>query len=114
LLNLVVQTSLVDGGSTSASLAAAQRILANFTAEAPSPSQKSPDSNGHAALPEPLSEREIEILRLIESGLSNEEIARRLVVTVGTVKTHLRNAYGKLDVHSRTQAVAKARTLQVI
>jgi LuxR family maltose regulon positive regulatory protein len=66
------------------------------------------------ALAEPLSEREIEVLRLIESGMSNQEIASRLVVTVGTVKTHLRNVYGKLDVHSRTQALAKAHSLELI
>lgn len=57
-----------------------------------------------------LSEREQEVLRAISAGDSNEEIARRLFVTVGTVKTHLHRIYGKLDVRSRTQAVARARS----
>ena len=55
-----------------------------------------------------LSRREREILRLLELGLSNQEIARRLVVSPNTVKTHLRNLYRKLEVHSREQAVHKA------
>jgi LuxR family maltose regulon positive regulatory protein len=58
---------------------------------------------------EPLSERELEILRLMAAGMSNQEIAEKVVVTVGTVKWHLNNIYGKLDVRSRTQALARAR-----
>jgi LuxR family maltose regulon positive regulatory protein len=60
---------------------------------------------------EPLSERELEVLRLIAAGLSNGEIAQKLFITVGTVKRHVNHVYGKLDVHSRTQAVARAREL---
>lgn len=63
---------------------------------------------------EPLSERELEILHLIAAGLSNGEIAEKLVVTVGTVKWHLNNIYGKLDARSRTQAVARARELRLL
>ena len=61
------------------------------------------------SLIEPLSEREIEVLQLVADGQSNREIAENLVVTVGTVKKHLNNIYGKLEVKSRTQAVAKSR-----
>ena len=60
-------------------------------------------------LPEPLSGRELEVLRLVAAGKSNRRIASELFVSVGTVKTHLNNLYRKLDTHSRTQAVAKAR-----
>ena len=63
---------------------------------------------------EPLSEREQEVLQLIAAGLSNREIAERLFITVGTVKRHVNNIYGKLDVHSRTQAVARAQELELI
>jgi LuxR family maltose regulon positive regulatory protein len=66
------------------------------------------------ALVEPLSERELEVLRLISEGLSNPEIAQRLFLALNTVKVHTRNIYGKLDVHSRTQAVARARELDLL
>ncbi len=63
---------------------------------------------------EPLSERELEVLQLVAEGLTNQEIASRLFLSLNTVKTHTRNIYGKLDVHSRTQAVARARALGVL
>jgi LuxR family maltose regulon positive regulatory protein len=65
-------------------------------------------------LVESLSEREIEILQLIAGGLKNREIADRLYLSVNTIKVHTRNIYGKLDVHNRTQAVAKARALGML
>jgi LuxR family maltose regulon positive regulatory protein len=63
---------------------------------------------------EPLTERELEILRLVNSGLSNNEIAEQLIVTVGTVKKHLNNIFGKLGVSSRTQALVCARGLNLL
>jgi LuxR family maltose regulon positive regulatory protein len=63
---------------------------------------------------EPLSEREIEVLQLIAEGLSNREIAERLVISLSTVKGHTAKIYGKLNVNSRTQAVAKARQLGLL
>jgi LuxR family maltose regulon positive regulatory protein len=63
---------------------------------------------------EPLSGREVEILQLIAAGLSNREIAQELSIALGTVKVHTSNIYGKLAVGSRTQAVAKARTLGIL
>lgn len=65
-------------------------------------------------LVEPLSERELEVLRLVAAGLSNTQIADQLIITVGTVKRHLNNIFGKLAVGSRTQAIAQARTLRLI
>lgn len=65
-------------------------------------------------LDEPLSERELEVLALIASGLSNSDIAQKLFITVGTVKRHINNIYGKLEVASRTQAMVKARDLRLI
>jgi LuxR family maltose regulon positive regulatory protein len=69
---------------------------------------------GSQPLIEPLSARELEVLGLIADGLSNREIAQKLFIAVGTVKRHINNIYGKLDVHSRTQAVARARELQLL
>jgi LuxR family maltose regulon positive regulatory protein len=65
-------------------------------------------------LVEPLSDRELEILRLIAAGLSNQEIADTLVVSINTVKTHIRRLYGKLSVNSRLQAVERARELGLL
>lgn len=66
------------------------------------------------ALIEPLSGRELEVLRLIASGLSNRDIAEQLVLSVGTVKVHTRNIYSKLNVSSRTQAIALATRHQLL
>ena len=63
---------------------------------------------------DPLSKRELEILRLIGEGYTNQEIAGRLVITLHTVKKLSSNIYGKLGVRSRTQAVARARELQLL
>ena len=63
---------------------------------------------------EPLSDRELEVLRLIDQGLSNSEIAAKLVLSTGTVKVHSHNIFSKLGVGSRTQAVNKARALGLI
>ncbi len=67
-----------------------------------------------SALIEPLSDRELVVLRLIADGLSNAEIAAQLVIATSTIKTHINNVYGKLNVRSRTQAVARARELHLI
>jgi LuxR family maltose regulon positive regulatory protein len=74
-------------------------------ATAPSPS---------STLFEPLSERELEVLGLIAEGLTNQGIAARLFLSLNTVKAHTRNIYGKLDVHSRTHAVVRARAMGVL
>jgi LuxR family transcriptional regulator, maltose regulon positive regulatory protein len=67
-----------------------------------------------AGLPEPLSEREQEVLALIAAGKTNRQISSELFVSVGTVKTHINNTYRKLDAHSRTQALARARELDLL
>lgn len=67
-----------------------------------------------AGLVEPLSERELQILALIAQGLTNSEIAARLVLSLATVKWHAGNIYGKLGVGNRSQAVAQARELGIL
>jgi LuxR family maltose regulon positive regulatory protein len=63
---------------------------------------------------EGLSERELEVLRFIAAGLSNKKITEELFISMSTVKTHLRNIYGKLNVHSRTEAIVKAKELGLL
>jgi LuxR family maltose regulon positive regulatory protein len=95
----------------------AVRLMAAFpakTGEADEARQVEPAPSTHPALVEPLSERELEVLALVAAGLSNGDIAEELVVSVNTVKTHVRSIYGKLGVHSRTQATAKAQALGIL
>jgi DNA-binding CsgD family transcriptional regulator len=61
-----------------------------------------------------LSKRELEVLQLMAEGLSNEEIAERLYVSLNTIKTHTSRVFEKLDVKRRTQAIEKAKRLRVI
>jgi LuxR family maltose regulon positive regulatory protein len=91
-----------------------RRLLAAFPEPEPEPTDPSISRAQESDLIEPLSERELEVLQLIAEGLTNPEIASRLFLSLNTVKAHTRNIYGKLDVHSRTQAVAKAKALGVL
>ena len=70
--------------------------------------------SGIYPLSEPLSQRELEVLRLIIAGYSNREIADRLVIAVSTVKWYVNTIYSKLQVESRTKAVARARELNIV
>jgi LuxR family maltose regulon positive regulatory protein len=68
----------------------------------------------HRDLVEPITARELEVLRLMVVGLSNRELSDELVISVATVKRHVANLYGKLEVSSRAEAVHKARKLGLI
>ena len=63
---------------------------------------------------DPITERELEVLKLLDSDLSNREIAARLFVSLDTIKSHTRHLYTKLGVHNRHQAVALARDLKLL
>jgi LuxR family maltose regulon positive regulatory protein len=63
---------------------------------------------------EPLSQRELEVLGLIDQGLANKEIAQKLSLAPATVKAHIRNLYGKIEAKSRTEALSKARSIGLI
>ena len=65
-------------------------------------------------LPEPLSQRELEVLALVAAGLTNREIAERLSISPETVKKHTTAIYGKLGVKNRTEAAARARALDLL
>ncbi len=76
--------------------------------------EETPGQGANLALREPLSKRELEVLGLMAQGLSNRQIARRLVLSEGTVKVHIRNIYGKLGVSSRTQALSQALKFKLL
>ncbi len=89
-----------------------RRLLAAFPVDHED-APPTPPGTG-TCLAEPLSGRELEVLSLLAAGLTNEEIAARLYLSLHTVKAHARNIYGKLGVGSRTQAAAKARALGLL
>ncbi len=86
----------------------ARKVLAEFSRLAP-PARPAAD-----ALPEPLSEREIEILHLVADGLTNREIALRLSLAHGTVKNYVTSILGKIGARDRTQAALRARELGLL
>lgn len=94
------------------SAAYARRLLAS-AGSAP-PAVPAPVPAAAAGLPEPLTAREIEILRLIAAGLRNQEIADRLFISLPTVKRHIANAYGKLGAAHRTEALLRAGELNLL
>ncbi len=103
----------VQGGA----LETIRRIVAAF----PGPSQQTETSNSasesraaNAALVEPLSRRELEVLALLREHLTNQEIAKQLCLSTTTVKRHTVNLYGKLGVNSRREAVFKAESLKIL
>jgi len=61
-----------------------------------------------------LTQRETEVLHLLADGLNSREVSEHLVLSVGTVRWYMKQIYSKLDVHSRSEAIARARTLQLI
>jgi len=89
-------------------------VAAKVVAEFARLSQPALPGAGHADLAGPLSERELEVLRLVASGASNREIAEALVIAEGTVKNHLTSILGKLGVRDRTHAALRARELRLV
>jgi len=88
----------------------AQQILLAF--EGPAGMSKVDEATED--LPEPLSQREQEVLQLVAEGLTNQEIAARLVISIRTVKKHVENIHGKLGVQNRSRAVARGRALGLL
>ena len=91
-----------------------QHLLAAFPDVEAEHHQPSGSPMGDEVWVEALSSRETDILKLIAEGLTNQEIASKLFLSLNTVKVHTRNIYGKLGVNSRTQAAAKARTFGIL
>ncbi|MGD1992511.1 MAG: LuxR C-terminal-related transcriptional regulator, partial [Anaerolineae bacterium] len=111
--------TFVDEGEPMARLlrrALAQRIAPDYAARllAAFGEEAELTSSAMDALVEPLTDREMDVLRLIIAGLSNPEIAEELFIAVSTVKSHVNHIYGKLDVESRIEAVNRARSLGLV
>jgi DNA-binding NarL/FixJ family response regulator len=90
----------------------ARKVVAEFSrlaAGSPPAPERSP-----LKMPGALTERELDMLKALARGMSNKEIAAALVITEGTVKTHISNILAKLDVRDRTQAVLKAQQLRLL
>ncbi len=110
----------VDLGMPMAGLlkeAASQGVTSNYVRELLSVFEKRKHHTktlAYQPLIEPLTDRELEVLRLLADGSSNEEIAERLVLTTGTVKTHAHNIYAKLGVRGRVQAIKRATSLNLL
>lgn len=97
-------------------LAAFEREVSRFpVADVPlSPAIPHPQSYTQDTLVEPLTEREIEVLRMLPSHLSIPEIANELYVAISTVRSHIKSIYSKLDAHSRGEAIGKAKDLKYL
>ncbi|MFL5805527.1 MAG: LuxR C-terminal-related transcriptional regulator [Roseiflexaceae bacterium] len=89
-----------------------EQLLAAFGSGGMAASQ-SPMSTGQLAIVEPFSPQEQRVLRLLAAGRSNPEIARELIVSVNTIRTHVQSIYRKLDVNNRAAAGAAARRLRL-
>ena len=105
---------LYEAANRSISPDYARQVLAAFPIPEPKPTDLLRSKPSTDELIEPLSEREIDVLKLLAQGLPRQEIATTLVLSPHTVKSHVRNIYGKLGVHSQMQAVVKARALGIL
>ena len=90
-----------------------EKLLAGFEVEQQKKAVKSPPSAAPSLI-DPLSQRELEVLKLIAQGLSNEEIGKQLFLALDTVKGHNRKIFDKLQVQRRTEAIARARALGLL
>jgi LuxR family maltose regulon positive regulatory protein len=86
----------------------ARKLLTAFAGE------RAPAAADRLPQPSIVSERELEVLRLMAAGCTNQEIAANLVIALGTAKRHTANIFDKLDVRNRTEAVARARQLGLL
>ena len=107
LLDEIIEVKKSDHDDAEAgfSLSYVKKLLSVFKAVTP------PKIEG---LMDPMSDRELEVLYLIAAGLSNREIAEKLFISLNTVKTHTKNINSKLNVNSRTKAVARAKEIGLL
>jgi LuxR family maltose regulon positive regulatory protein len=113
-LRIERRLSGLDERASKSLLAYIDRLLAAFPGLASGPPGQSAVQNLQSAIIEPLSDREFDVLRLLAENRTNREIAQAMCVSVNTVKTHLKNVYGKLGVHNRRRAVARTKELGLL
>ncbi len=116
LLQELVARGIADGSLGTTTVRYLNQISAAFPEPVPGhpAAVLSPAPGTAVGLVEPLSGREMEVLVLLDRRLTNQEIARELVITVGTVKQHAKSIYGKLGLGDRRLAVARARSLGLL
>ena len=120
--NYELQTAKRKHGEGRTSIEYAGKLLAAFPQPAALPSSvirnpaplRSGDDRQRSAMIEPLSERELEVLKLLGTELSGPEIARKLSVSLNTVRTHTKNIYGKLGANNRRAAIRRAEELDLL
>ncbi len=107
--DLIAGIKVVAAGDSLLSPSVTRRLIAEFARTSPSPA--GPETSGKL---EALTEREMQVLQLVTRGYSNQEIANELVVSEGTVKTHVKRVLAKLEVRDRTQAVIFAYNAGIV
>jgi DNA-binding NarL/FixJ family response regulator len=105
--DLVAGIRIVAAGDALLAPSVTRRLIDQFA-------QRAPPSESDVALLDALTEREREVLALMARGLSNTEIAQELVLTEGTVKTHVKHIFDKLELRDRTQAVILAYDIGLV
>ena len=111
------QVAKMPKGTTKRRLSPARGLLASFqTRRAKRTTVKAAlkGEKERSTLVDPLSERELEVLRLLAVGLPPAEVAKKLFLSPFTLKAHTQNIYSKLDVHSRIEAINKARAMDLL
>ena len=105
---------LYEASTRGGSSAYIRRLLADFPVTEMASTKDDVQDASHPGLVERLSERELDVLRLVAEGMSNEQIGEKLFISMHTVKVHARNIYAKLDTHNRTEAVTRARYFGIL
>ncbi len=114
LLGRLIAAQRAEHAAAAVPLGCLARIQRALAREQATPARGRGSAAGLPGLVEPLTPRELEILELLAAGRSNQVIAAELVVTLDTVKKHVSHVLGKLGAANRTEAVARARELELI
>jgi LuxR family maltose regulon positive regulatory protein len=105
---------LDEGANLAVMLEQARHVAPAFVSSLLAPSSPERELQPAGALLEPLSKIELQILRLLDRGLTNQELATNLAMTVGTTKWRMNQIFGKLQVRNRIEALARARQLKLL